>query len=486
MIKDYQVSKEELADRQMRLTISIPNETLEPELRNVARRIAKNISVPGFRKGKAPYNVLLAYYGRDALAEEWYEKEGDAFFQKVLETEGIKPFRSPTLEDVNWSPFSMVVSVPEEPVVNLPDYHAMRVEKPEVADVDALLEKQLKTWREKYATWEDVDRPVDADDKVTFDFKLHKGDEILVDQTDMVKELGDEESFVPHLGENLLGMTAGESKSYTVSFGDDSESSWTGDVTIDVTVKKVQGRKPAELSEEIVTRIVADEKLSGEIKTEEDLRNLLRPIIREDAENKARDEYFDRILEALSEQSEVLFPPVLLEERLDESVDELKQRLKESGLDWEYYLKTAQTTEDDIRGRYRDDAARMTRYGLILRQIIEQEGLDIKPEDIDAEIERILGEMDPLMRETSRKLYESEKQRHEIGLKLLNDHVRNFLETLFSSEEEMAEPDAVVNTETAAEANTKTAAVEVEDTSETQASLDGDAEAGAQTEKVSD
>ena len=472
MIKDYQVSKEELADRQMRLTISVSNEALEPELRKIARRIAKNVSVPGFRKGRAPYNVLLAHYGREALVEEWYEKEGEELFKQVLEKEEIEPYRAPVLEDLSWSPFKLVVLIPEEPVVKLPDYRAMHVEKPEVADVDALVEEQLEAWREKYAIWKDVDRPVESKDKVTFDFKLHSGDEVLVDQADMVKELNEdgEESFVPQLTENLLGMTPGESKSYTLHLTDEDDLPWTGDVTIDLTVKKIQEHQPVQLSEEIVANIVADERLSEEIKTEDDLRNFLRPIIQKSEEDKARNTYFDQILKALDEHSEVSFPPALAEERVNSKINELKERLAEINYSWENYLKTAQTTEETLREAYRSDAERMTRYGLILGKVIDQEDLDIEPEDIDAEIERILEKMDPLMRETSRKLYESEKQRDEIGLKLLNDRVQRFLEAIFSGEEETTEPATETSTEPPAEEKEDTSAAQPETGSEAETS----------------
>ncbi len=437
MINDFQVSKEQLENRQLRLTITIPNDVLEPELRKAAMKAAKDITVPGFRKGRAPYQLLLARYGRESFVEEWYEKEGDDFLARALEEAEVKPFRPLEPEEVNWYPFKMTIIVPLEPTVELPDYSEVHVDLEEPQVTDEMIEADVKQLQEKYATWQEVDRQVQDGDRVTFDLTIAVNGEPEVEQPGMLVEIGeDSSSYVPRLQENLKGMTTGESKTYTIEANDNTNMPWEGEVVVEVTATKIEAKQPAPLTDDLIARAVKDKEIDEAISTPEELQAFLRRQEELAASKQANDKLIDSIIKTLTEKSHVDYPSILVEEELDNQIEKMKEALEKAGLSWEQYLEFSKQDETSYRKAARAAAEEQVARALVVNEFIKRENLDVSEDEVNAYIEEeILQGMDPVLRETSRKLYSSEKQQEEIRHNLLFKKLVEALAHRFSTEE---------------------------------------------------
>ena len=138
------VTAERLENCQVELTIEVDEERVEQELRRAARRVSKRRRIPGFRPGRAPYDAVLRLFGKDALYQEALDDLGQAVFKEVMEKEGIEPFAQAELMDIQFEPMVLKMVVPVAPIIELGDYHQLRLPPPEVTVSDEDVEDALK------------------------------------------------------------------------------------------------------------------------------------------------------------------------------------------------------------------------------------------------------------------------------------------------------------------------------------------------------
>ncbi|MCS6828165.1 MAG: trigger factor [Caldilinea sp.] len=405
----FTVKTEPRENRQLAVTIEVDQQRVEQELRKAAAKIAQQYAIPGFRKGKAPYHIIVQQVGLPSLYSEFVDELGQELFRKAIEQENIQPYAQSSLEDVQFDPLTYKLIVPLEPTVKLGDYRSLRVEEEPVAIDMAEVDRRLEMYREEYAGWQEVERPCAYGDLITMDVKSvivreegeENAEEVVLDETDWEVTLDEEHPLEPAgLDKEILGMRAGEEKEFVISWPADSQSIYAGkQAKFFVKIKKVQGYEKPELNDEFAKLVGPD------YATLDDLRNAIIESLTEEARREAARQYTDKVLDALVEISELDYPPVVIEDQIDAMLNDLDRRIRQMGLDGlEAFLRQTGQTEESYREQLRPTATQIARRNLVLSEVIRQEGIEASEEEIDAHVRRMLGadaagEIDPSARE---------------------------------------------------------------------------------------
>ncbi len=377
-------------DGTLDLTIEVEDERVQTALRAAARQLAKRYRVPGFRPGKAPYDVILRQFGEGALYELALEDLGPKVYAEALEQEKIEAYGPGSLQNFTTKPLVLKFTLPLRPEVDLGDYRSLRLPytAPEVRDEQ--VNEALEHLREHQAVMEPVERSAAMTDVVVLDVKgyLNEGenpsDFLLADEN--VSLLLDEKTdwpapgFAPH----ILGLKAGENKKFDLTFPEDyANEPLRGQAAhFEATVKEVKQRVVPEWSDELARAI-------GDYQTVDELRRRVREDLAREAGSAVERDYNEQILTQLLGQATIRYPLVLLEEEVDDLLKDLDRRLREQRLTLDDYLKIEGKTKDDLREEYRPRATERLKRALILGKVVELEKLDISDEDVDDQIEKL-------------------------------------------------------------------------------------------------
>jgi trigger factor len=389
------VTQEPLENRQLSMTIEVDQERVDKELKKAARKLARQYRIPGFRKGKAPYSVIVQQIGLPMLYNEFSDSLGQEVYREAIEQEGIEPYAIASLEEIDVEPMRYTLTVPLEPEIDLGDYRGLRVEEEEPEVTEEEIAERLAQYTEQYAGWKELERPSQYGDLMTVDVRSvipAEGDDeetVVLDETEW-EITPDEENPMdpPGFDEQLLGLTPGDEKEFTLSWPEDSQSIYAGkSANFSVTVHGMQAYENAELTDELAQMIGPD------FDTVDDLRKSVRETILEEKQARAENEYFEKAMQAALEESTLIYPPVVIEDQLDSMMNDFEQQLHRAGIEnlRSYFEATGQDL-DAFRESQRESATIAAEQNLILSELISAEKLKVTREDVEDEIALMMGD----------------------------------------------------------------------------------------------
>jgi len=279
------IHTEEDLQRQLKVKVEVPEDRVQSQMRRTARQLGKKINIPGFRRGKVPYGVIVNRFGEPAVRADAVEDMLESLIVEALDEIEEAPYRQPTLDDMELEPLVLEITVPLEPVITLGDYRVIRKEIKPVEITEEALEEAVEHIRGHHQILEQVDRPAEEGDMVTLSGEGQlAGDEEEViwreENSDIVldsKRLFVDLPFV----ENVVGMSVGDEKEFTIVFPEDydEEELAENEVNFKVSLVNVQSRELPELTDEFA-------KEEGEYETVEELMGGLEKELFEQAERK--------------------------------------------------------------------------------------------------------------------------------------------------------------------------------------------------------
>lgn len=391
------VNTELLEDRQARLVVTLEPEQVERELKAAARRIAGKVNIPGFRRGKAPYHIVRQFFGDGAIYEEALDPLGQAVYREALSEADLTPYAPGSLEDFSFQePMSMTFTVPLLPEIDLGDYRSVRVlyEPVEITDED--VEHAILHMREEEAILEPVERPVEMGDVARLNIRgvfadgdQANGDEgagdVFIDRKDARVKIDRDSTYpVPGFPAQIVGMAGGDSREFDITLppDEDVDESLPGKVVkFSVSCEEVYRYELPELDDEFA-------RTAGDFETVEELRADVRRQLERTADREASNEYASRVLNKLIDEEivEVSYPPVMLEEQIDDMLNDFESDLKRQGLNLERYVELSQKSVEEVRKEFSETAHKRLVRSLILGRLVEVEGLSVEDEDVDDEI----------------------------------------------------------------------------------------------------
>ena len=427
------VTTTELGNRQVELTIEVESQRVEQALRDVAREYARQVKIPGFRPGRAPYTLIAQRVGEERLFQDALQKLAPNVYQEALEAANLDPYKLEPLEVVTEEPLTLRAVVQLQPSIQLEDYSGIRVEPTEVTVSEEEIEAVLREIQEEHADVEPVERPAQTGDQLTADVKIEVDGVAIYDQKD-VRFVLRPESFTgvpPGFVAEIEGMQTGEERMFTLTYPEDFEDPELAgrEAVITVRLHEVQERRLPPLDDALARK-------AGGVESLEELRERIQEMLQSRAEVKAQEQLTEAVLAQVMELARVEYPPAAVEEEVDKLIQEFERRLLDRGLSLQGYLEAEGKTLDELRTEQRPIAEERIKRSLVLRTVIEREGIQVSPEEISAEVEALAG-LYGSNAEEARKMLTSEASRRSLESRLL---VRKAIDRLIEIATAPAEP----------------------------------------------
>jgi trigger factor len=381
------VTREKTENSQAFLRVEMEPAEVEEFLEESYRRLVRKANIPGFRKGKAPRLVLERYIGRDSLLEDALNNLLPQACEKAIKEQEIEAIASPSIEIEQTDPVVFKATVPLRPTIKLGDYHQIRLTPEPVELAETEVNTVIEQLRRQHSTWEPVERPVNFDDLVTLDIESHVEGKPFIDQQGVQYEVLHDYPFpVAGFAEQLIGMKGGEGKEFKLQLPEDyprgelaGKEAW-----FKVSASEVKQRRLPELDDGFAGLV------DPEIKTLDLLRERISANLRLRAEEKAGDEFEQRVIDAVVEQSQVEFPPVLVEMEIVRLLDRQARWLQAGGSGLEEYLGRVKKTEAELREELRPLATKTVTRSLVLGRVAEEEKIEVSDTEINAELEKMV------------------------------------------------------------------------------------------------
>lgn len=418
------------------LTVEVPEEQVQPALKAAARKLSQQARIPGFRPGKAPYEVVLRMFGKPALYEAALDDLGNKVYEEALKQANLQAAATARLEDIKLEPMVLTFHVPLKPEVTLSDHRAVRVPYSPPVITEEAVNNVLNDLRDRQATTEAVQRPAELGDVATLDVNgffnegLNPSDFLMADKDVQFNLDASADWPMPGFANQLVGMSAGETRAFDMAFpADYANESLRGQVAhFEVTVKEVKARTLPELSDEFAQSV-------GDFSALDELTSRIRKDLQRQAERSTEQDYLNQIMEQLLAQAHIKYPAVLLEEEITDMIKDLDQRLREQRLTLDDYLKIEGKSEDDLREEYKPRAEERLKRSLILGKVVDLEGLKVSDDELVAEVERMSAIL-PNQAEALRKYYrQNAEARLSLAMNLLTQKAQQRLIAIAKGEE---------------------------------------------------
>ena len=413
------VTRESATPIEVTLTIEMDSQDEDPFIDRSYRRSVGRMSIPGFRRGKAPRSIVESFVGRTALLQEALEFMIPETLDQVLRDEGLQAFVEPEIELNDLEPVSFKAVVPLEPVVDLGDYQSIRVEENPVEITDEQVDEIIQRLQQEAAPWEPADRAVQYGDLLNLNVQGTIDGEQVVDD-EAVDYVPEEANVLPFPGfaQHLENMTEGEIKDFTLTIPDDyPRPQFAGkDCEFHVEVLSVKEKNLPELDDEFAKGV-------GEgFETYDALLEHVRGRLTEESEAEAARELEIKSLDELVSLASVEASETLFRRELDSMQREREQMLQNQRLDMNTYLRFIGKTEEEFLDELRPNANdRLTRY-LVMRKLSQVEEIEVSDEELQSEIESRL-ETAGESAEPLRRALASEAVRDNIRSSMLNQKI---------------------------------------------------------------
>ena len=468
------------------LEIAVDGDKFNDAVTKVFNRQKKNISIPGFRKGKAPRGMIEKYYGEGVFYNDAFEQLFPEVVTDAVEEAGIEIVDNPYDVDIqkmdkDGVEFSLKVTV--KPDVELDDYKGLSAKKPVVEVTDEDVQSEIDAMLERSARFVEVDREAQNDDLTTIDFEGFVDGEAFEGGKGEGYELTlGSGQFIPGVEDQIVGHKAGEEFDVNVKFPDDYVEDLAGkDATFKVKLDNVKEKQLPELDDDFVLDV-------SEYDTVDELKQHTKEDLEKSKTEAADAEVDTQIFEKLAGIVKSEIPQAMFEHQIDDSVSEFGYQIQSQGLDLKTYLGYTGMTEEDLRNSFRSRAESQVKCRLALEKIAELENVEVTEEDLDAQY-KDLAEQYGMEEDSVRKILSEDDISKDVKTKKALEIVKDAAEITEVTEEQLqaeraaeaaaAEAEQVEEEEKAeaAEAETESAETESAETETAEAAEEnGDAE----------
>ena len=469
------VTAERIPESQVVLDVELDDERVERALNQAARRLSQRFLIPGFRKGKAPRQVVERVLSVDAVFEEATERLVPQALQEAIEGEGLEPIALPQVEITGREPMTFRATVPLEPTVELGDYRSIAVARPDSEYTEELVDEQILALRRRHAVLEPVERAPEMNDRVTADIRATVDDNEVLNEEAAEFHLREGQAVgVPGLMERLVGLEVGVEHEIEIDVDEDWDDEEVAGktVTFRATIHDVKHEELPDPDDDFAMEV------SDEFETFAELRGRIEEQLREQTDRQAADLLRRSVLEAVIAKSTLEYPPALVEHEVEHMRQDFARQM---GQDPATFLQGSGEQGEQLLASFRSQANERVINTLLLQRISEAEALTVLDEEIEAELRTILDES---MDAGGEDLLEDEQVRENVRQRLVRERTIERLEQIaianeaagLGADDEAAEDadedrDITIDPE---------ASVESDDTDEADEALAGAAEESAE------
>lgn len=380
-----QVQVEEISPVKRKVSVEVPAERVNTEIEKAFAGIQKKATVSGFRKGKAPLQMIKKLY-RGAMQDEVMRRLYEQTLFSALDEHKIEPVDAPLIQDMpqvdEGTPFKYAALVEVMPQILLSDYKGLEIKKERFNADEAAVDAEIQRMRENMAQLVPFEDGAVAQGHVlTVDYRFSIADHPEEDSSgqDAQVELGPGR-LLPGLEEGLLGMRVGETKDITVTLpeghGNAEVAGKQG--TFAVTLKEIKHKELPELNDEFAQQF-------GDFETLAEMRIKLTEMREQQELERIKTELKVRVIDALIEKNPLEVPDSMVRRQVEFMLENMKERLKSQRLS----LEMMGLDEESFKLRYWDEATQKVKGGLLVMALVERENIAVTDEDMEARFVQI-------------------------------------------------------------------------------------------------
>ena len=373
------------------MQIEVDPDLVEKHMEKAVTRISKQVKIPGFRPGKATRRVIEQRFGSAAILQEALEELVPEVYNQALESEQIDAIDQPEFDLESTEPLVVKAIVPVRPEIDLGDYQALRVPREEVSVTQEHVDEAIEAIRQHIAVLEPVERAVEWNDHVRADVKVqvqdHEDEHEEEDAEFPVRE--GQVVSLPGFVDRLVGLEVGE---HTIEFDLDadlpSEELAGKHVTYVVNLKEVKREILPDLDDEFVASL--DEE---GVETVDQLLERIQSDLQKQFERQTQETYHNEVIDLLIARADLDYPDVLVNREVEREIDRQSNHASHTPEGLQNWLNAIGKTEEEVRDELREQADITVKRALVLGELIDAEKIEVTPEDIDAEIDSLVGQM---------------------------------------------------------------------------------------------
>ncbi|MEK1320906.1 MAG: trigger factor [Limosilactobacillus fermentum] len=370
------------------LTFDIDTETIQKGIDHAFTRTQKRISVPGFRKGHVPRTIFNQMYGEESLYQDALNDVLPDAYEAAIKEAGIEPVDQPQVNVESMEkgqPWTLTATVAVKPEVTLGDYKGMEVPEQDTSVSDADVDSKLENKRQQQAELVLKEDEAAADgDTVVIDYEGsvdgEKFDGGSADNYSLVLGSG---SFIPGFEDQLVGHKAGEDVDVNVTFPEDYHAKDLAgkDALFKVKIHEVKEKQLPELDDEFAKDVDED------VETLAELKDKVKKQLQDQKEAAAKAAIEDAAIEAAVANAETEeIPQAMLDDDTNRQLQQYLAGMQQQGINPQMYFQITNTTEDDLRKQFADDAAKRVKTNLVLEAVVKDANLNATDEDVQNEI----------------------------------------------------------------------------------------------------
>ena len=387
------VTKEQSGACEVTLNITVEAEKVDKAILDAYKKIGKNVTLPGFRKGKAPLAILKANLNEEAVMDEAADALMQPAYKEALEETGVEPFAIAGVDIKTFEKgkdMEFTAKVPQPPVITLGDYTGIEIDKEPTDVSDEAVEEEVTNFLRRNAKYPEVDREVADDDLVVYELREKDNPDAAVIKN--YTRIGHNE--LTDLDEGLRGMKAGEEKEITINYPEkyyDKDLAGASKVYT-ATAAEIRVEDLPELTDEWIKEnfpVREDMKEEDIIDTVDKFRATVRKSMEDYAKQQSDTGAENALVEKIVENATVEFHSCMVEDQVKASFENLARDLKKNNVTIDQYLKHNNMTFAELEEAYKEDAEKLLKVSLVLREIAAKENLAPTDDDVKEEAEKI-------------------------------------------------------------------------------------------------
>ena len=413
---------------EVKLSFTIEAEKFEEGIQKVYAKSAKYITIPGFRKGKAPYKIVEKQYGAQIFYEDAFNEIVPEIYEKELKEAKIEAVSKPDIDITQMEKgkdliFTAIVQT--KPEVELGKYKGIEIKKIEYNVTDKDIDHEISHMAEKNARLVNIeDRPVESGDTTVIDFEGYvDGKAFEGGKAENHELVIGSNTFIPGFEDQIIGMKIDEEKDINVTFPEEyfSKDLAGKEATFKVKLHEIKKKELPEIDDEFAKDV-------SEFDTLKELKDSIKEKLEEENASKAKYETEEEAIKAVCDNTQIDIPSGMIETEIDNMVKDIEQRLSYQGLSLKQYLQMINKTDADMRKEFEEQAERSVKSRLVLEAVIKAEKIEASEDDVKAKLEEMAKNYgkkpEELEANESLKLYITENIKTENAIKFIVDNAK--------------------------------------------------------------
>ena len=341
----FKQSKEK--NRQVNLDVDLDDKDLEPYYKIGYKKLVKKITIPGFRKGKAPYHIIESQYGKETIISEALDNILSDKTTEAIKESKLESYMPPKIELKNFNPIKFTIILPLQPQIALGEINKIKLEKMKDPDFESLIDEQINNLQKQFTNWIPSNGKSQSGELISINIKIEINGNTVLDQknTDIILEEQNDE-FAPGLIKNLIGLKERDSKNLNLKISKNHPSSEMAnkEANFNITVNSVKKSDSPKLDANFAKMVS-----NNEIKTMNTLRKKVKTSVEENHKQQSEYEYQNNAINELIKISNIELPPLMIEREIQNEIEQLENLAKRFKMTLEEYLTKNNQNLDETK-----------------------------------------------------------------------------------------------------------------------------------------